>query len=151
LQDWKQEPVFVEDVEIVQGPEGAIPSLVRFYGIHDEVGDCFGGLMYQSAFDGSYKFIPGFSKWESSEVIVTSQPTKNNLVNCNIKRSLEIMEGISNDESNVIGKRLSLLEMKNVISALRVVLNVDSVEIGCLEGQNASVKVRDVLVGPFDL
>jgi hypothetical protein len=30
LYDWKQKPVFVEDVDIMQGPQGVIPSSVRF-------------------------------------------------------------------------------------------------------------------------
>src|ERR1039458_3173668 len=62
LHDWKHKPVFVEDVEIVEAPEGIIPSVVRFYDIHDEVNDFLGGLLYQSAIDGSYKTIPSFSK-----------------------------------------------------------------------------------------
>src|ERR1700687_2364067 len=44
LPNWNQQPVFVQNVETVQGPEGVIPSIIGFYNIHDEISDCFGGL-----------------------------------------------------------------------------------------------------------
>src|SRR5216684_2386144 len=133
-QDWKQEPVFIKNVEFVQGPDGVIPSFVRFYGIHNEVCDCFGGLVYQPTFDGSYKFIPGFSEWESGEVIVTPKPTKNDLIDCDIERSLEIMEGVSSNERKVFFRKgLSFLEVENVISGFRVLISDKTVEVACLE------------------
>jgi hypothetical protein len=57
MQNWNQEPVFIDVVQIVKEPENIIPSLVRLYDIHDVTDDCFGGSMYQSAIDGSYKFL----------------------------------------------------------------------------------------------
>ena len=151
VHDWKQEPMLVNDVEFVQGPEGVIPSVVRFYGIHDEVRDCFGGLMYQSALDGSYKFIPSFSKWESAMVIITPKATENNLINCNVERPLEVVEGISDHERSVSWKSFRFLVAKNIFPSLRGFIDNDVVEVTFLEIQNAVVKVTDVLLGPFDL
>jgi hypothetical protein len=129
LYDWKQKPVLVENVEIVQGPDGVIPSLVRFYDIHDEVTDCFGGLGYYSGIYGGCKFIPGFSNRKSSVVIPSPEPAKNYTVDGKIERCLEIVEGISNHKREIVWKGLHYLDVKQIISSLRIMLDTETVRI----------------------
>ena len=151
LHDWEQRPVFVEDVEIVKGPKGVIPSLIRFYDIHDEISDLFGGLLYQSAIDNCYKVIPGFSHWKFGKVVVMSQPSVYDFVNRNIQRAFEVVRRISNDESNVSWKRVSHFDLKGLLSNISIFIDADTVKVTCTEDQNARVKVSDVLLGPFNL
>jgi hypothetical protein len=148
---WKQEPVFIEDVQFVQSPEGVIPSLVRFYDIHDEVSDCFGGLCYQSAFDGSFKFIPGFAEWKSRMGVVPSEFEKNNIVNGKVESTFQIVKGISDDGNHVTWKGLSHLELQKALSRIRVFLDAKAVVVTCGEADKSGLKVVDVLLGPFNL
>ena len=51
LESWNQELVFINDIQIVQGPEERIPSLVGFYRIQNKIMDCLSdSLLFQSAF-----------------------------------------------------------------------------------------------------
>jgi len=151
VQDWKQKPVLVENVEIVQGTDGVIPSLVRFYDIHDEVRDCLGGWAYCSAIDGCYKFIPGIGDRESSVFVPPVSSPKDNFINGQVQRPPEIVEGISEDERKLLWKGLSYNYLKNIISSLKITLNAETVGVICGEGKNSFVKVIDVLFGPFNL
>jgi hypothetical protein len=153
VQHWQQEPVLIDIVEIVQCPQGTIPSVVRLYDIHDEVADCFGGLMYQSAINGLYKFIPRRSKREFGVVVVAPKPSKNNLVDGVIQRGFEVVQSISDDKSEITRRRQKLcnLDFKNIVSGLGVTLNTENVKAAYRESLDFAVKIDDVLFGPFDL
>jgi len=151
IHDWKQEPMFIENVEIVQGPQGIIPSTVRLYGIHDKLSDLWGGLLYQSAIDGRYHSISGFSKWEPSMVIKVTESAENNFIDGEIKRTLQIVKGVSDDRREILRNELEHLNLKNIISAVRIAVDAESVEATCSEKVNKAVKIIDVLFGPFNL
>jgi hypothetical protein len=152
LQHWKQKPMLVQDIETVQGPEGIIHSFIWLYGIHNETTDCFGGLMYQSTVDCSYKFIPSFSEWKPSEIVVPVKPGENNRVNGKIKRPSEIMKSITDDEGQMVTWEWpNFAVMEDIISRLRVNLTDESVEVTFSECLNLRVEVIDVLLGPLNL
>jgi hypothetical protein len=151
LYDWKQKPVFVEDVDIMQGPQGVIPSSVRFYDIHDEVKDVFGGLLYQSAIDASYKFIPRFKEWKYSVIVVPSKSSKVDFVNSKVQSALEVVRGISNDKSNVSWQGFSYIELDAIVSGLKILIGAKRVKITSSKSQDFRVKIIDVLLGPFNL
>lgn len=151
LHHWKQEPVFVKNVEIVKASEGIIPSLVRFYDIHDEVSDLFGGLPYQSAIDGVYKAIPTLPERECSVIVVPLQSSENDLIESNIQGTFEVVSGIADDEGKVVWKGFSYLDLKAIVSSLNVFINTETVKVSVGEGQDARVKIVDVLLGPFNL
>jgi hypothetical protein len=143
--------VLIKDVEIVQGPEDVIPSLIRFYGIHNETSDRAGGFLYQSSIDCTYKFISGFSDWKSSVGIVPSKAHKNDFIDGNIKCRFEIVEGVTDYQREIIWQGFSFRELENIISGLGVFLDAETVKVTCGEIQNATVKVSDVMLGPFNL
>ena len=88
LHHWQQEPVLVENVETVQGPNGVIPSVVRLYPIHDETSDCLGGLCYLAAINGGLKFLPIFPDRKSSVVVRATESSNYDFVDNKIKSSL---------------------------------------------------------------
>ena len=55
LYRWNQESVFVNDIEFVESEKGAIPSLVRFYDVDNQIGDSGTGRLYYSIRYNSYK------------------------------------------------------------------------------------------------
>jgi hypothetical protein len=150
LHNWKQKPVLIEDVEIVQGPQGVIPSFVRFYDIHDEVADCWRGFMYQSAIYGGYKIIPTSSHREPSLVITSLQPGKDDIVNSEVQGRFQIMQGVANDERKIVWNGLFYVNLKRLISSLRITIDANSVRVWC-ETDHPTVKIIDVLLGPFNL
>lgn len=147
-----QEPVLVFNVECVKTQEGfPYPSLVRLYRIHDEVEDCFGGLLFQSTIDGSYKFIPGRADWKTGVPVPKSGGLELNIAHNEVKRTSEIMDSVANSKQDFIGSGLIHADLKNTISSLRIVLDQDTVRASFVELSRLQVKIVDVLIGPFDL
>ena len=91
--------MFVEDVQLVEGVEGIIPSLVWFYA-HNKIVNCRRGLCYLSLFEASYKLIPGFIEREF-DVLRRSGPKliSDNLADSQIQGCMEIVNGVPDDES----------------------------------------------------
>lgn len=150
---WEQDPVLVDNVQIVQGPQGIIPSLVRLYDIHDEIADISGCLMYQSAIDGRYKFIPRLTERKSSVVVVSVKPSKYDLINQNIQSSLKVMQSIADDQSKVsrVRHHARYLDLKHIVSCIRICLDKERVNCTINQEIAAGVKIQDVLIGPLDL
>jgi hypothetical protein len=148
---WNQEPVLVKNVEFVQGPNGRIPSTVRVYLGGDKVRYSDRGSLYLSAIDGSYKFIAGFSKRESSEIVVFSQSPKHYLVNREIERSFEVVNGIADDEAKTWRNHLSNFGFDLFISSNRVTVNTQDVDPSSSKNLDVGIQVCDVLLGPFNL
>lgn len=147
-----QEPVLVFNVECVKTPEGfSATSLVRLYSIHDEVEDCFGGLLFQSAITGSYHTIPGISDRKRSVGIARGSGIEFNIAHHEIKRGSKIVERIADGEKHSLWSGFTRADLEEAISSLRIVLDQDVVRASVGELCRLSVKVVDVLIGPFDL
>src|ERR1039458_771436 len=75
IEDWNKQLMLVPNVHIVQGPQGVIPGLVGFYDIHDDISNLKGArivgksLLFQSAFYGTYKFLPLVKDWEPRPLV----------------------------------------------------------------------------------
>jgi hypothetical protein len=147
-----QEPMLVFNVESVQTPQGlAYRSLVRLYLIHDEVDDCFGGLMFQSTVNGVYKFIPGSADRKVSVRVSGPGCIEFNVAHHEIESDPEIMDRITDSEKHSIRSGFTRADLKDALSSLRIVLDRDIVRASVGELPRLSVKIVDVLVGPFDL
>lgn len=150
-----QEPMLVFNVECIKTPEGfSTPSLVRLYGIHDEVEDGFGNplpLLFQSTIDGVYKFIPALADRETGVGVAGCSGLELNIAHNEIKRTSEIVDSVANSKQDFFGRGLIHADLKNAISSLRIVLDQDTVRASVGELSRLSVKIVDVLVGPFDL
>lgn len=151
VQNWEQQSVLVENVETVQGPKGVIPSYVWLCDVQDVVDSCFGGLLYQSAINGSYKSIPRFSEWESTEVVVPPQSSKHNFVNRKIERGLKVVQSIPDDKSEILWHNLRYLDLKNIIASIGIELHDEFVKAVASVNLNPAVKIVDVLLGPLNL
>ena len=150
-----QEPVLVFNVESVKSPEGlAFPSLVRLYGIHDEIEDGFGSplpLLFQSTVNGVYKFIPGRADRKVSVRVSRSGSLEFNVAHHEVKRASEIVDRIADGEKHSIWGGFTRADLEEAISSLRIVLDRDIVRASVGELPRLPVKIVDVLIGPFDL
>jgi len=144
-----QESVLILNIEPVEGPDRvSIPSLVRLYGIHDELDDVFGGIMFQSTIHGTFKSIPGFVDGK----FCVFRPLANDIVHGEIKRGSKIMQCVSDDEGKLLWNGFHRNDLDNIASSLRVMLDVDTVRVVCVSKlPHATIKVIDVMLGPFNL
>lgn len=150
LQGWDEQLVLVLNVQSVQGPQELIPSIVRLYDIHDEVGDSLGSLKYFSAFDGRYKLVPCFPKRKSAVLIPNLEDAENNLIDGNIESTFQVVQSVPDNQGKVIWNGLSDSDLNSIGPRIRVSLDADGVETRCLNNGHPAFKVVDVLLGPLD-
>jgi hypothetical protein len=158
IEYWDQQLMFVEDVQIVQGPKGAIPSLVGLYDIQQEIDDQRDSgisgetLLFQSAIDLTYKFLPLIANWKPCPVIgLSGCDGFKSLVVQNIQGAFEIMQDIADDESAARHVESGLVNLKSNTVAPFVFLDADGVKIRFGESLKQLIQVTDVLHGPFNL
>lgn len=143
--------VLVLNVESVQGPDGiSIPSLVGLYDIHDEVSDPFGGLIFESAIHGGYKFVPCVFYRELG--VLGSLPGSREfyVVGDEIESRSEVVQRISNDAHEFFWNGFARHELERVVSSMEVSFNEHSVRVRIDESQKTA-HVSDVLFGPLNL
>lgn len=147
-----EEFVLVENVESVKLPDGSpIPSLVRLYHVQDEVADPFGGLMFESAVDGVFHFIPGVINRKLGELGALAGGGKLDVAGCVVESGSEIMKRVSDDAHDTFRHPFKRDDMKGIVSSIRIVLDGDFVRMASLEGGEFLVEFQDVLSGPLDL
>lgn len=146
-----KQPVFVLNVESVQGPDSLpIPSLVRLYDIHDEVDDPFGGLMFESAVDGGYKFIPCIAYRKLSVLRPLSCMAELDIVGDKIESGAQVVQSVSSDTHELFWNGFTRLELERVVTSIGISLDKNGVRVSVDADQN-SVQVSDVLFGPLNL
>jgi hypothetical protein len=148
--NWDQKSVFVEIVKFAESPDGEIPGLVRLYIVNDNIRGVRRGLLYRSLIDGIYKIVPSFVHGECGPTVVYPGVT-NYCSNDMIQRGSEVVNGIADDERNLVRQPPDGSEPENVLSGLRLYIDAETIEVGFQEGGQAGLKLMDVAYGPFDL
>ncbi|HXB62404.1 MAG TPA: hypothetical protein VNU94_06100 [Acidobacteriaceae bacterium] len=140
-----QEPVFVFDVEVME-PENnlSLSSFVGLYGLHQESLDLFAGILFQ-AIDGSFKVITGFADREFREVVRDNDGLKPSVIQSRPK----IVDCIAEYQEKRIGELLSRRDAERIVSAFKVSLDPQMVRVSISECLPFSLKVVNVLFGPF--
>jgi hypothetical protein len=146
-----KQPVLVLNVESVQGPDGiAIPSLVWLYDIHDEIDDPFGGLMFESAVNGDYKFIPSIAYRKLSVLRPLACGTELNIIGNKIESGAQVVQSVSDDAHKFPWHGCTRLELERIVASFRISFNEDSVRAS-VDAHQETTDVSDVLFGPLDL
>lgn len=150
INDRNQELMLVYDVEIVKTVQRAIPSLIGFYVVNNEIGDFRRMSLYISCINLSYKFLAPLIKREFNIPIGGIVSFGSNVPDCHIKGCMEVVNNIADDQRHFIGQRCSYVKMELMRSALKINLSPKMVNI-CLDvGVQDRIKLKDVLIGPFD-
>lgn len=146
------QPMLINSVEFVEGPEGIIPSFVRFYRIQDEVGSALGNRFYRSQFTGDFEAFPIPLKREINiiESGLTCATSNSDLIGGNIESRAKIVDSVAEYQGNVFWDRLSNLQTEGIQTGLRVLLGNDFMCIGFGPRFKERFKVLDVLLGPID-
>ena len=144
-----QETMFVDSVEFVDMPERIVTSNVTLTSLNKFARTC-GHSLYCSVSDGGCVFLDAFANREISSSTGHSSASLHKLPSEMIQRASEIVNDISDDEGNTTGNRMNLLDAKRGMPNLRLFLGNKSIGVRVAELADSSLKVRDVLFGPFD-
>lgn len=146
-----EEFVFVQNVESVKLPDGlSIPSLVRLYGIQNEVADPFGGLMFESAIDGVFHFLPGIVNRKLRELSPLPGGSKFNITGRIVQGGSEVVDRISDNAHHALRNAFKWNDVKAIVASVRIALDGNFVRVTLLESGKFRVQLRDVLFGPLD-
>lgn len=150
---WNQEMMFVVNVEIVEGENIAVPSLVTLHSVEHEFNNR-GRFWYRSAFrKRGLKFVAcpfGINR----ELPVLGRRAVPQGVNCsaphNIESASEIVNCIANDQCD-IGAQFPISRAVVEDMFPRLAIHVQAGAVSVRRGVESVLDIRDVLVGPFDL
>lgn len=144
--------MLVHNVEIVKGAQGTIPSwaCIWAHGVPN-VGDkgrakdtCF------SCLKRTYHIVSARPAIEAN-IFVRGLAEGNDCVpKHEVQGGVQIVDGVSNDAWDILGQLLWCDGDER--SPFRILLNAESVVVVPIDKRlNGRVKLRDVLIGPFDL
>jgi len=154
------------DAEVVQTPEGVVPSLVRleavdhFYGtrMHSlyysrRLGFVFGRTLAKresgalesnfalgSRIDNSLGFCPG-----SLPVSLDKLPSQV------VETAPQVVDSVPSDQSEICGRLLSDLNVKYKLTGLLVLIAQKSIWVALSKDLDARFKIMDVVFGPVNL
>jgi hypothetical protein len=145
----EQEAVLVDIVKFAEHPERIISTLVRL----DRVENLFrsrADSLYFSDFGG---FVSGFIIADGKHWVgkfgrllpVSIDQLPNQMIQC----TSQVMERISYDQRDAIGRLLSDFNPMNFISCLRIVLNDKTIRICIPECVQDAFGILGVVFGPF--
>ena len=141
--------VFVSYIEQMERVEKRISSVVWLH-VGDELDDLWSGHIYTSVSDSLLKSVLRFNEWELSCPIIDRRSSCE-LNRENIKRAMEVMNCVSDDQWNVLRDLFALPEDKSRVAGLRIYLGLKSIRLSVAEGLKDSVKLRDMFLGPLNL
>ena len=145
-ENWNQQPVFVEIVQVPHGPKTNVASFVRLYLVRDERRDVWGGLLYTSVLNGGYKFLPRFCHRESDFAIRSAD----NFYRHVVKGGSEIVDRVSDNEGGIFWRHAPD-EAQDVVSGIRLSIDQQTAEVSVKEGFENLLEVLDVVIGPLNL
>jgi hypothetical protein len=146
-----QQSMFVSIVEIVNGPNGVIPSLARLYVVNHEIEQTPTSGVYVSLFQHTLKFFEGFANGKFSPIIdVSGNQLLNRLQPRIVEGASEVVDSISNHEGEIIENGDIIKSMyQSLCTILRVNLNDSGISL--MKRKDASFDVANVYIGPINL
>lgn len=148
--DWNQESMLVGNIKIVESVERVIPSLIWLYHVNDQIDYVCTGDLYFSTVDSRFKFLPRIPHREASPLRWLLSGHGDDLASREIEGGSQVMNGVTDDQRNVATDGLEHPEFQD-ICAIRLVLDPQTISVRLDQCRDNSLKLRDVLYGPFNL
>jgi hypothetical protein len=148
--DGEQKPMLVGRVETVQTPEGVIPSLVWLQ-LAKDFERVWGGSVYASDSAPAFEVILAVSDWEHRSFVGRPAARLDKLPREQIKRRPEVMDDVSDDKRDALGRIAADPDAIDEISSISFFLGHDRVWVGREEIANGSMCFGEVMLGPLDL
>ncbi|HVP42243.1 MAG TPA: hypothetical protein VMS96_02360 [Terriglobales bacterium] len=154
LESWNEELVFVRNVQLVYGPEGVIPSLVRFYRIEKKLLNSGSNLLLlQSLSKFVFNVLPRVENWEPCPPGWPPTAFQNGRVVEKIQSTSQIVQGVSNDDRCDVQAESGSVNVKSQVvgAAMPIRFDFDGVKIRRDKFLKQGIDVADVFFGPFNL
>jgi hypothetical protein len=147
-----EKPMFVKDVQLVNGPNGVIPSTVRLYAAHhqleqSEIGDVYFSIPKRSfqklirRVDGKLLFLG--VKRGGCEFFEGSQPSI-------IEGGFQVVDSVPDYQGElIVDCMIAKVVFDDLVSNLRIDLGRG--HIGLSQSGKCGLEIHDVLIGPVDL
>jgi hypothetical protein len=151
VEHWNQKAVFISNVELVNGPDGKIPSVVGLYLIEQEFEKSLTCNVYFSLLKRSFQtFKCGMTREFDISVGALGSDSLKRREPRIIESAFHVMDGVSDHHSHVIGQGIHILDFifKEFISSAGIDLDCSSASF--LQRENSCFNLRDMLIGPFD-
>jgi len=149
---WDEEYVFIVDVEIVEGQDIAVPSLVSFHVVDEEIEYGRRGMYASILRKNRFEPIPALVFPDRkvglaghSETVSSDEADPHE-----VESGSKIVGHISDDHRKVTAQHVVVQSVMDVLlPRLRIDVNAGSVMVR--RGKESQVELLDVLVGPLDL
>lgn len=139
--------MFIFDVEVVEVEKHlALPSTVGLYDIYHESLDVFAGSLFQAS-DGTFKGLLGLTERKLGEAgggIENLNPRM-------VEGGSKIMDSVPQNKDELVWRGISRSNAEDVLLGIKVEFNCERVRVRIREDLSQSVKLIDVLLGPFNL
>lgn len=146
----QEQPVFIDDIELMKQPQVVVPSFVWI-----EAVDLFYRILPQAFYLSRHKgFISlGIVEyWETCMFRIRSCASGlDHLPNQVVECASEVLKSVTKNERNVGGNLGHAGDIVGSQSGIQIILSPDSVWIGLSEGIQAELEIIDVLLGPVVL
>ena len=144
-----QQSMLANDVQLVKTPQGIVPSFVWLNYIDEQGADFLSGHLYFSTVDGFYQFVSCVTDREMGIPGWDMPGQGNNFADHNVQAGAQIMNNVTNNQRDFPWNRIGI-ECQDIVP-IDVVVDMQTVKVSFKEGRKTSLKLLDVLVGPFDL
>lgn len=145
-----QEIVFVELVELGDGPKNMVPTVVgmRLQTIKKQPLYGGEGLLYRRLSDGIYQILPGFMKWESAEttfpgLVPEGGPDM-------VEGAPQIVDTVTDHQGNLLPHEAKLIDADDS-GLISITGKDDLIVVTAPDAINGRYKLVDVAVGPYNL
>jgi hypothetical protein len=139
-----EQTMFVNPVQLMEFPEGFIPSFVRFEVRNDllsrwrhvsYLSKKFGVFDLGRIKDGKGSAIRGVWRERTNQIVESGS---------------QMLERVTSDQHHFAGNVCDLSHVIDRLSGVRVLIASDYVGVGILEPEQCILEIFDVLIGPFD-
>jgi hypothetical protein len=108
-------------------------------------------LLFKSALNGRFKFLPAFVYGEFGVLGISSTLDSFNVVDSQVESASQIVDNIPEDHIDGIGTLIMFPYLEKIARAIRIMLYEGNMEMAIQKPIDLIVQVRDVLFGPFNL
>jgi len=144
-----EQAMFISNIEIVNGPNGIIPSTVRLYCVHDEIEESRGAL-YTSFLKPTFYLFSALANRHFCPIINESRRDLfDSLKPDIIKGTIQIVNCVPNEQRQII-ERSGITEIVRQDFTTRLRVNIDSGYIRFVQESNARLNIVDMCMGPLD-
>jgi len=150
VEDWENELVLVKDVQLVEGPQGVIPSRIGLHIIDNKAVQSSMVPYFRSTIQGVYKPFPSLSNREARLGRYGNIEMSEDFCPSQIEGGSEIVQGVSEHDRQINRQESIRRILQEQLSGVTIRVSEWSVEI-INKRINTGLKVSDVLLGPFDL